>query len=47
MAEQPSVATGTAMRPDTPRRDADEAGFAQVEILPIDNELFRFYLLRG
>jgi 2-polyprenyl-3-methyl-5-hydroxy-6-metoxy-1,4-benzoquinol methylase len=47
MAEQPSAATGTAMRPDTLRRYADEAGFARVEILPIDNELFRFYLLRG
>ena len=31
----------------TLHRYADEAGFAQVEILLIDNELFRFYLLRG
>jgi 2-polyprenyl-3-methyl-5-hydroxy-6-metoxy-1,4-benzoquinol methylase len=47
MAERPSAATGTAMRPDTVRRYASEAGFAQVEVLPIDNELFRFYRLRA
>lgn len=47
MVEQPSAATGTVMRPDTLRKYAQEAGFRQVEILPIDNFFFRFYRLRG
>lgn len=37
--------TGTVMRPDTVRRYGSEAGFAQVEILPIDDKFWRFYLL--
>jgi 2-polyprenyl-3-methyl-5-hydroxy-6-metoxy-1,4-benzoquinol methylase len=45
MAEQPSAGTGTAMRPATLRRYATEAGFSGVEILPIENELWRFYRL--
>jgi len=45
MAEQPSAATGAVMRPDTLRRYATEAGFASVEILPIDDDSFRFYRL--
>ncbi|HSB16512.1 MAG TPA: class I SAM-dependent methyltransferase [Bryobacteraceae bacterium] len=45
MADQPSAATGAAMRPSTLRRYAMEAGFRDVEILPIDNFLFRFYRL--
>ncbi len=45
MADQPSAATGTVMRPDTLRRYAREAGFRDVEILPIDNFFFRFYRL--
>ena len=43
MAEQPSAATGTVMRPDTLRRYALEAGFRNVEVLPIEHDLFRFY----
>ena len=46
MAEQPSAGTGTVMRADTLRRYAAEAGFCDVEILPIDNFFFRFYRLR-
>jgi 2-polyprenyl-3-methyl-5-hydroxy-6-metoxy-1,4-benzoquinol methylase len=46
MAEHPSVETGTVMRPDTLRRYAAEAGFCDVEILPIDNFFFRFYRLK-
>jgi 2-polyprenyl-3-methyl-5-hydroxy-6-metoxy-1,4-benzoquinol methylase len=46
MAEQPSAATGTVMRPDTLRRYAAEAGFATVEILPIEHGFWRFYRLR-
>jgi hypothetical protein len=45
-SRQPSVATGTVMRPDRLRRYADDAGFGSVEILPIDNDFFRFYRLR-
>jgi 2-polyprenyl-3-methyl-5-hydroxy-6-metoxy-1,4-benzoquinol methylase len=47
MSEQPSVATGTVMRPDTLERYALQAGFSRVEILPIDHFFFRFYRLRG
>lgn len=45
-AEEPSAETGTVMRPETLRRYAEEAGFCEVEILPIDNFFFRFYRLR-
>jgi SAM-dependent methyltransferase len=38
-----SVATGTVMRPDVFRRYAAEAGFSDVEVLPIDHPFFRFY----
>jgi len=47
MADQPSAATGTVMRPATLRRYALEAGFQSVETLPLDNLFFRFYRLRG
>ena len=40
-----SAATGTVIRPDTVRRYATEAGFANLEVLPIDNDLWRFYRL--
>jgi hypothetical protein len=46
MAHQPSAATGTVMRPATLRRYAVEAGFAEVEVLDIANDFFRFYRLR-
>jgi 2-polyprenyl-3-methyl-5-hydroxy-6-metoxy-1,4-benzoquinol methylase len=45
MAEQPSAATGTVMRTDTLRRYAQDAGFADVEVLPIEHDVFRFYRL--
>ncbi len=44
-AEAPSAATGTVMRPDTLRGYATEAGFAEIQILPIEHDLFRFYKL--
>jgi 2-polyprenyl-3-methyl-5-hydroxy-6-metoxy-1,4-benzoquinol methylase len=47
MAEQPSAATGTVMRPATLRHYATEAGFSGVEILPIEIDLWRFYRLVG
>jgi 2-polyprenyl-3-methyl-5-hydroxy-6-metoxy-1,4-benzoquinol methylase len=40
-----SAATGAVMRPNTLREYALQAGFRDVEILPIDNFLFRFYRL--
>jgi SAM-dependent methyltransferase len=47
LSENPSAGTGTVMRPDTLRRYAREAGFGDVDILPIDNDFFRFYRLRS
>jgi SAM-dependent methyltransferase len=44
-SETPSAATGTVMRPDTLRGYAREAGFADVEILPIEDDVFRVYRL--
>src|SRR5262249_15221747 len=38
--------TGTVMRTDTLRRYATEAGFSHVDVLPIENDAWRFYLLR-
>lgn len=47
MSHTPSAATGTVMRPATLRRYALDAGFTEVEVLPIEDfGFFRFYLLR-
>jgi 2-polyprenyl-3-methyl-5-hydroxy-6-metoxy-1,4-benzoquinol methylase len=45
MVEQPSAALGTVMRADTVRALAAEAGFAHVDVLPVDNDFFRLYRL--
>jgi 2-polyprenyl-3-methyl-5-hydroxy-6-metoxy-1,4-benzoquinol methylase len=45
MGDPRSAMTGTVMRPSTLRRYANEAGFERVEILPIENEAWRFYRL--
>jgi hypothetical protein len=45
LADQPSAGTGTVMRVGTVRRYVAEAGFAEVEVLPIEHEIFRFYRL--
>lgn len=55
MREQPPIpknrpwkdaaGTGTVMRADTLRKYAQEAGFQDVEILPIEHFFFRFYRL--
>jgi 2-polyprenyl-3-methyl-5-hydroxy-6-metoxy-1,4-benzoquinol methylase len=45
LADTPSAATGTVMRPDTLRRYAEEAGFASLEILPVEHDVFRLYRL--
>jgi 2-polyprenyl-3-methyl-5-hydroxy-6-metoxy-1,4-benzoquinol methylase len=44
--QQPSAATGTAMRPATLAAYAKEAGFTRVEVAPIEHDLWRFYRLR-
>jgi SAM-dependent methyltransferase len=47
LAYPDGAGTGAAMRPETVRRYAADAGFASVEIVPIDDEGRRFYRLRG
>jgi SAM-dependent methyltransferase len=41
-----AAGTGTVMRAGTMRRYADEAGFGRFEVLPIENDFYRFYQLR-
>ncbi|MEX5719877.1 class I SAM-dependent methyltransferase [Geodermatophilus maliterrae] len=43
---RPSAATGTVMRPATLERYARDAGFAGIDVLPVENDFFRFYRLR-
>jgi 2-polyprenyl-3-methyl-5-hydroxy-6-metoxy-1,4-benzoquinol methylase len=45
LVDKPSAATGTVMRASTLEQYAKEAGFDQVETLPIENDLWRFYRL--
>ncbi len=45
MVEPDAAATGAVMRIDTLRRYAEEAGFAEVEVLPIEHHEWRFYRL--
>ncbi len=45
LADGPSVGTGTVMRQSTLRRYAEEAGYRGIEVLPIENDLWRFYRL--
>jgi len=44
-ADVPSAATGTVLRPATLEQYAKAAGFARMEILPIDHAAFRHYRL--
>jgi len=46
MVDAGSAATGTVMRPETLRGYAAAAGLEQFEILPIENDFWRFYRLR-
>lgn len=46
MVDEGAAGTGTVMRTDTLRRYAAEAGFSDMEILPIENFFFRFYRLK-
>ena len=45
-AEEPSVEAGTVLRASTVRDYGEQAGFARVEEVPIENELWRFYHLQ-
>ena len=45
MVGKGAAGTGTVMRADTVRRYAEEAGFAGFEVLPIENDFYRFYRL--
>jgi 2-polyprenyl-3-methyl-5-hydroxy-6-metoxy-1,4-benzoquinol methylase len=47
MVQRPSAETGTVMRPATLRGHALQAGFADVEVLPIEHDFWRFYGLVG
>jgi 2-polyprenyl-3-methyl-5-hydroxy-6-metoxy-1,4-benzoquinol methylase len=40
-----AAGTGTVMRADTLKKYATEAGFSNVEVLPIEHFFFRFYRL--
>jgi ubiquinone/menaquinone biosynthesis C-methylase UbiE len=46
MVGEAPAGTGTVMRADTVRRYATEAGFASFEVLPLESDFYRFYLLR-
>lgn len=43
MADQPSAGTGAMMRTETVRTYGKAAGFVDVEVLPIEHDIFRFY----
>jgi len=45
MVGEGAAGTGTVMRADTVRRYAEGAGFGGFEVLPIENDLYRFYRL--
>lgn len=45
MVGKPSAATGTVMRPKTLRSYAQQAGFKDIEVLPVENYFFRLYRL--
>jgi SAM-dependent methyltransferase len=47
MVAPPAAGTGTVMRAPTLRRYAQDAGFADIEVLPIENDFWRFYRLLG
>ncbi|SDY10386.1 Methyltransferase domain-containing protein [Modestobacter sp. DSM 44400] len=44
-SSEPSAATGTVLRPATLRAYARQAGFADVEVVPVDAGFFRLYRL--
>jgi 2-polyprenyl-3-methyl-5-hydroxy-6-metoxy-1,4-benzoquinol methylase len=46
MVGKGAAGTGTVIRAKTVRRYADEAGFSSCEVLPIEHDFWRFYLLK-
>ena len=46
MGDPETAATGAVMRASTVRRYAEQAGFHEVEVLPIETDFWRFYRLR-
>jgi SAM-dependent methyltransferase len=47
LSETPSAGTGTVMRASTLREYARGAGFSRVDVLPIEHDFFRLYLLKA
>jgi SAM-dependent methyltransferase len=45
LLDDDSAGTGTVIRPDTVRAYASEAGFARVDVLPMEHDFWRFYQL--
>jgi 2-polyprenyl-3-methyl-5-hydroxy-6-metoxy-1,4-benzoquinol methylase len=45
LLDDDSAGTGTIIRPDTVRAYANDAGFSQVDVLPIEHDFWRFYRL--
>jgi SAM-dependent methyltransferase len=45
LLDDDSAGTGTVIRPDTLRAYATDAGFSQVDVLPIEHDFWRFYRL--
>jgi len=46
MIGEGAAGTGTVMRADTLAQYAHAAGFGGVEVAPIENDFWRFYVLR-
>jgi 2-polyprenyl-3-methyl-5-hydroxy-6-metoxy-1,4-benzoquinol methylase len=46
MVGEGAAGTGTVIRPQTVKEYARQAGFASCEVLPIEHDFWRFYLLR-
>ena len=47
MVGEGAAGTGTVIRPQTVKDYAQQAGFASCEVLPIEHDFWRFYLLRA
>jgi len=47
MTTAPAAGTGTIMRTPVLREYAEAAGFVDIEVLPVDNDFWRFYRLGG
>ena len=45
MADPESAGTGAVMRPSRLRQYARDAGFVNIEVLPVENDSWRFYRL--